>query len=102
MEKYIKDGAIIVRGASITVDDKRIYNPTETQYQENGWEIYAEPEPSTYIPTYKERVISLIRQKFCADDELAILRQREEKPQEYQEYYTYVEQCKTEARRSNE
>jgi hypothetical protein len=37
---------------------------------------------------------SMIRQKYSVSDELAILRQKDEKPEEYQEYYNFVESIK--------
>ena len=43
---------------------------------------------------YENKVVALIRQKYNVNQELAILRQRDTKPQESQEYYDYVEQCK--------
>lgn len=48
--------------------------------------------------TYKSRVISLIRQRYDNDDETAILRQRDTKPDEFVAYNTYVEQCKAQAK----
>lgn len=42
----------------------------------------------------KQLIIAEIRKQYDADDELAILRQREEKPQEYAAYNDYVENCK--------
>ena len=46
------------------------------------------------LPTYEEKVVSLIREKYSVDDELAIQRQRDTKPEEFQEYYNYCEECK--------
>ena len=43
---------------------------------------------------YENKIVTLIRQKYNVNQELAILRQRDTKPLEYQEYYDYVEQCK--------
>ena len=43
---------------------------------------------------YENKIVALIRQKYNVNQELAILRQRDTKPEEYQEYYNYVEQCK--------
>lgn len=43
---------------------------------------------------YKQRVIELIREKYSQDDELAILRQRDTKPEEFAEYNNYIEECK--------
>ena len=42
----------------------------------------------------KQLIVAEIRKEYDADDELAILRQREEKPTEYAEYNDYVESCK--------
>lgn len=39
-----------------------------------------------------------IRRRYSVSSELAILRQRDEKPSEYSEYFAYCEQCKREAR----
>lgn len=42
----------------------------------------------------KQRIVAEIRKKYTINDELAILRQRDSKPQEFEEYNTYVENCK--------
>ena len=47
---------------------------------------------------YETKIVSLIRKKYNINQELAILRQRDTKPLEYQEYYDYVEQCKAEVK----
>lgn len=77
---------------------KQIYNPSEEQILAQGWEEYT-PEPSEeYQPTYEERVVELIRQRYSIDDEIAILRQKETKADEYATWYAYCEQCKAEAK----
>ena len=43
---------------------------------------------------YENRIVTLIRKKYNVNQELAILRQRDTKPQEFAEYNEYVEQCK--------
>lgn len=43
---------------------------------------------------YENKVVVLIRQKYNVNQELAILRQRDTKPEEFAEYNEYVEQCK--------
>lgn len=43
---------------------------------------------------YENKVVALIRQKYNVNQELAILRQRDAKPEEFAEYNEYVEQCK--------
>lgn len=42
----------------------------------------------------KANIERLIRRKYSVSDELAILRQKEEKPNEYEEYFNYVEEIK--------
>ena len=44
--------------------------------------------------TYKDKIIQAIRTKYSVDDELAILRQRDSKPEEFQEYFDFVEGIK--------
>lgn len=45
---------------------------------------------------YEQRVVDRIRQVYSVDDELAILRQRDTKHDEFIEYNEYVEQVKAE------
>ena len=47
---------------------------------------------------YPDLVTEKIRKKYSIDAELAILRQRDEKPEEFAEYNAYAEACKREAR----
>lgn len=47
---------------------------------------------------YENKIVSKIRQKYSVNQELAILRQRDTKPDEFAEYNEYVEQCKAEAK----
>lgn len=48
--------------------------------------------------SYEERIVMRIRAKYSIDDELAILRQKDSKPEEFAEYNDYVEQIKAEER----
>lgn len=43
---------------------------------------------------YNEAINSKIRERYTDSQEFAILRQKDEKPSEYQEYYNYCEECK--------
>ena len=45
---------------------------------------------------YKERVIARIRGVYSLDDEIAILRQRDTKPEEFEAYSSFVEKIKKE------
>ena len=47
---------------------------------------------------YEEEVIRRIRTKYSLNKELAILRQRDEKPEEFAEYNAFVEACKIAAK----
>lgn len=42
----------------------------------------------------KNKIIFEIRKKYSVDDELAILRQKDTKPEEFQEYFEFVENIK--------
>lgn len=56
-----------------------------------------EEQPIPEIP-YEEQVVAKIRERYSVDDELAILRQRDTKPDEFEVYNAYAESCKEEAR----
>ena len=47
---------------------------------------------------YELRVVKRIREVYSIDDELAILRQRDTKPEEFAEYNAFVERVKAEER----
>ena len=47
---------------------------------------------------YANLVSKLIREKYSVDDEMAILRQRDTKPEEWKEYNSYCEDCKAKAK----
>ena len=50
-----------------------------------------------YVP-YGDLVTSEIRRRYSLSQELAILRQEKEKPDEYWEYFVYCEECKAKAK----
>lgn len=47
---------------------------------------------------YANLVSKLIREKYSVDDEMAILRQRDTKPDEYKAYNAFCEDCKAKAK----
>lgn len=47
---------------------------------------------------YENKIVALIRKKYNINQELAILRQRDTKPEEFAEYHEYVEQCKAQVK----
>lgn len=74
--------------------------PTAKQLTAWGYTEVVEPvyTPTPYVPTYEELVVQKIRERYTIDDEFAILRQRDTKPEEFDEYNTFCEACKTAAR----
>lgn len=94
---FIKNGIVKLQNKiSIVIDNNRIFNPTKEMLLDNGWEIYEPPvaTPVSKETQYKEKIVELIREKYSGDDEFAILRQRDTKTEEFNEYNEYVEECK--------
>lgn len=84
--------------ATLQICGKWVANPMLEAFLEDGWREYIAPEPTPYQPTYEERVVELIRLRYDVNAELAILRQRDSKPEEFAEYNAYCEECKLQAK----
>ena len=97
---YYKNGREVVRPRSIARNGNTYLNPSDELLMSLGFEIkeIEVPEPTPYVPTYEQRVVQLIRERYDIDAELAILRQRDSKPEEFAEYNAYCEECKTKAK----
>lgn len=93
---YYKDGKEVSKPKSIIIDNITYVPPTDELLVEAGYEIKEVeiPEPTPIQPTYEERVVELIRLRYDVNAELAILRQRDSKPEEFAEYNSYCEECK--------
>lgn len=63
--------------------------------------IVVEVEDEVIEMSFKDRVISRIREFYSVDDEIAIIRQKDSKPEEFAEYNAFVEQIKEEERYGN-
>jgi hypothetical protein len=64
----------------------------------DNWDIQGyslNEDKETYTVQAVHKLIPLIRKRYSMDDELAIQRQKETKPEEFQAYFDYVELCKT-------
>ena len=48
--------------------------------------------------TYEQMVEDFIRERYTVSDELAILRQRDTKPEEFEAYNAFCEECKARAK----
>ena len=57
-----------------------------------------EKDPASWEHLYETMIIQKIRQRYTLNQELAILRQRDSKPEEFAEYNTYIEQVKSEVK----
>lgn len=118
---YFKDEVEVQRPRSLVYNGNTYVPPTDELLVEVGYEIREVeiPEPEviegdfveegieqpienevveTPKKTYEQRVVELIRLHYSVDDELAILRQRDTKTEEFEEYNAYCENCKTIAR----
>jgi len=63
----------------------------------DNWDIQGyslNEDGETYTVQAIHKLIPLIRKRYSMDDELAIQRQKETKPVEFQAYFDYVELCK--------
>lgn len=122
---YVKiiDNNLEYAPKEIEIDKKRIINPNESMLLELGYkpfkntfypndgkhykQSYVENENDITLIwedneeeywnniDYEEAVNSEIRKKYSESQEFALLRQKEEKLEEYQKYYDYCEKCKT-------
>lgn len=113
----LKDDRILVDVIPAQEEIKEVYHYEYVEYENGGRdrikiidtpyqpkkpqeEIYEDIQ--VYIPysqkelmlKQEDEIVKLIRKRYSINQELAILRQRDAKPLEYQEYYDYVEQCK--------
>lgn len=94
------DGIVEYFSEPLFYDGKQIFNPSEEQIKAAGWEEYTPEETASeeYVPSYEGRVVELIRERYSIDDEIAILRQKDTKQDEYQAWYDYCEACKAQAK----
>ena len=75
------------------------YEPAEVQHGEGTAEEYTKQViiPSNATDRKSAIVSALIRESYTVDDELAVQRQRDTKPDEFAEYNNFAEACKAEA-----
>ena len=57
-----------------------------------------EIDAESWQQLYESEVVRRIRKRYTVNQELAILRQRDTKPDEFEVYNAYVEQCKAEVK----
>lgn len=61
-----------------------------------------EQSPAAWDKLYEGQIIERIRARYTVNQELAILRQRDTKPEEFAAYNAYVEQCKAAVKKEME
>lgn len=86
---------------TIELNGRWVSNPTMELIVMAGWEQYSPPSTSpnqVEEPSYEELVNEFIRERYSASDEFAVIRQKDEKPEEFEAYYSYCEECKLRAR----
>lgn len=67
-------------------------------YREMTEQEIAEIKANMPTIPYEQRIVNRIRERYSVDDELAILRQRDTKPDEFAAYNDFVERVKREER----
>lgn len=106
MKKYIKNNEIRPANQIVCKEIRQeeiegiiqnieynVYNPSEELILADGWTVYDNTQEE-----YENKVVELIREKYTLNQELAILRQRDVKTEEFEEYNSYVEDCKAQAK----
>lgn len=89
---------------ALEINGRWVSNPTEEMIAQDGWLPYVPPTPPPFEPTYEERVVALIRERYDTNDEYEILREsiayphNEEVMARFNEYNSYVEECKQKAK----
>lgn len=94
---YFKDdkGALVASKNKIATMQE-ITEEEYTELRKHRQEEQAATAEDAYwasIP-YDEAVNAKIRERYTESQEFAILRQKDEKPEEYATYYAYCEECK--------
>lgn len=98
-----------------------VFNPQPELLREEGWypiryindtgtsevvndvlNVYLGPQENKNYTTdsieYHKLVESLIRTRYSVSDELGVIRQKDQKPDEFQEYFEFCEECKETAK----
>lgn len=79
MKKYLNGKYVEITDSEILQTKQQHY-----EYEKHYWNSV----------DYGDAINAEIRNKYSQSEEFAILRQKEEKPNEYNEYFAYCENCK--------
>lgn len=79
--------------------------PLDPPIEEHAWDFeevspeqLEEERRESLRPEYEKLVDKYIREKYSMSDEFAIQRQRDTKPEAFDEYFSYCEECKRKAK----
>ena len=56
--------------------------------------------PEAYEAYRSQLIEKMVEKRYSPRQEIAIIRQKDTKPDEYQAYFDYVEQCKTDVKKA--
>ncbi len=92
LEDYDENGNVVVK--EVEVKKSKKYKTCDLV---GGFYPKKEPtleELNKKLDSVREKkIVKLIRKKYSIDEELAILRQKDTKPEKFNEYFNYVEAC---------
>lgn len=112
--KTDESGAVVFYTTDLSQDGTEVEVPQEEQrngyfaelrYKDGAcwWEYVPQPEleepQQEQQISYEEAVAAHIRARYSVNDEIALLRQRDVKPEEFAAYNAYCEECKAAARK---
>lgn len=95
-DKFVYGGAVIM-GYTYYINGV-LQNPPHEDVPEDFEEVTEQDLYKEREALYPELVEQYIREKYTVSDELAIQRQRNEKPEKFQEYFEFCEDCKRRAK----
>lgn len=87
---------------SLIWENGKVREMTTEEIAEREAQIQATEREYWHSVPYDDAVNTEIRKQYSESQEFAILRQKEEKPQEYQRYYDYCETCKAYVKQKKE
>ncbi len=92
LEGYDENGNLVVK--EVEVEKSKTYLTCDLK----GC-FYTKKQPTLEELNFKldsdrnKKIVKLIRKKYSIDEELAILRQKDVKPEKFNEYFNYAEEC---------
>ena len=95
----VNEGFIHLKGTD-TYCKSIVMLPTQTL--DDYEEVTEIPPTSSPSSSYAKEVEDRIRLRYSLSEELAILRQRDTKREEFDKYFAYAEECKAEAKHATQ